>query len=301
MSIGGESTMSSHMVVRLTAVRENGLVADFHVPDSSGKHPGVIVIGGSRGGMDRASATAALLAQRGYAALGLAYFHFEHLPRQLKEIPLEYFKQAIDWMRSNPWVEADRIGLLGTSKGGEAALLLSATYPAIRAVVAYVPSHVVFQSITYTLPPRQKVKSSWTLQGKPVPFVPYRYSLKSMWQHGFMRGLYLGSLQDPDAVDPAIIPVERINGPILLVSGEDDSVWLSSMMCTLVTERLTHHGFRFPFQHVSYDSAGHISPGPGKLLSTNPRYIGGTETGNAIAGDDAWEKSCRFLDSHLKQ
>ena len=52
------------------------------------------------------------------------------------------------------------------------------------------------------------------------------------------RGLYSGSLQDARAVERAIIPVERIGGPIILVSGTDDKVWPSSMICTFVTERL---------------------------------------------------------------
>ncbi len=285
----------------MTAVRENGLVADFHVPNAPGKHPGLIVIGGSRGGINRASAIAAELAERGYAALALAYFQLELLPKQLKEIPLEYFKQAIDWMCLNPSVDSGRLGIVGTSKGGEAALLVSATYQEIRAVVAYVPSHVVFQSITYILPRRRNAKSSWTFQSKPVPFVPYRCDFKSMWQYGFMRGLYLGSLQDPHAVERAIIPVERINGPILLVSGKDDPVWPSSIMCACVMERLTHYNFHFPFQHLSYDNAGHISPGPRQLLAAKPRHIGGTEAGNAFAKDEAWEKVCKFLEMHVKQ
>ena len=40
------------------------------------------------------------------------------------------------------------------------------------------------------------------------------------------------------AVERAAIPVERTNGPILLVSGQDDQMWPSAQMGQLVIERL---------------------------------------------------------------
>ena len=137
------------------AVREHGLVANFHCPSTSGTHPGVIVMGGAGGGLGSTSAVGSLLAEHGYAALALAYFGLEHLPVRLEEIPLEYFKSAIEWMRSQPSVEPNKIGIVGTSKGGEAALLVSATYQEIGAVVAYSPSHVVFQGIDEAWSTRQ--------------------------------------------------------------------------------------------------------------------------------------------------
>ncbi len=37
--------------VSIVAVRDYGLVANFYLPKTSGKHPAVIVIGGSEGGI----------------------------------------------------------------------------------------------------------------------------------------------------------------------------------------------------------------------------------------------------------
>ena len=172
-----------------SAVREYGLVANFHRPSTSGTHPGVIVIGGAGGGLGGTSAVGALLAEGGYAALALAYLGLEHLPARLEEIPLEYFKSAIEWMRSQPSVEPSKIGVVGTSKGGEAALLVSAIYAEIRAVVAYSPSYVVFQGIDEAWSDASASKSSWTLGGKPVPFVPFRLDEDCMERYGFYLGL----------------------------------------------------------------------------------------------------------------
>jgi uncharacterized protein len=286
-------------------VRENGLVATFHRPSTSGTHPGIIVIGGAGGGLGSPSAVCSLLAERGYAALALAYFGLEHLPTRLQEIPLEYFKRAIEWMCAQPSVEPTKIGLVGTSKGGEAALLVGATYGEIRAVVAYSPSHVVFQGIDEAWSDASESKSSWTLDGKPVPFVPFRIDTDCIEQYGFYLGLYLGSLQDRQAVGRAVIPVERINGPILLFSGTDDAIWPSSMMCEHVVERLREREFAFPFQHMRYDGAGHMLAGPGRLAPASPigadgMAIGGTASANAAARDDAWAKVCTFFGAYLK-
>jgi dienelactone hydrolase len=124
-------------------------------------------------------------------------------------------------------------------------------------------------------------------------------------RYGFYLGLYLASLQDRQAVGRAVIPVERINGPILLVSGADDAIWPSSKMCEQVVGRLKKHNFRFSFQHLRYDGAGHLLAGPSRLASARSigargMALGGTESANAAASDDAWTKVCGFFGAYLK-
>ncbi len=67
-----------------------------------GRHPAVVVLGGSEGGKVFTELIAALLASHGYDALALAYFDptgtLPGLPRTLSLIPLEYFGTAIDWL-----------------------------------------------------------------------------------------------------------------------------------------------------------------------------------------------------------
>lgn len=293
--------------ITVTTVNDTGLVAKFYLPKTSGKHPAVIVIGGSEGGIKGTDRWGEPLAERGYAVLPLAYFGAEKLPPQLEEIPLEYFKKAIDWLRANPAVDRKRIALVGASRGGEAALLIASTYPQIKAVVAGVPSHVVWQSLNFK---EQTVKSSWMLGGKPVPFVPYNYDAPFTT----MLDMFLRSLQQKAAVEAAIIPVEKIKGPILIISGKDDQLWASSLMCDFVVERLRNKRFRFTYEHLSYENAGHAILRP---TSTNPSsnsaptatvttpagvlQMGGTKEGNAAALTDIWTKTLNFLDRNLKR
>ena len=133
---------------RKTAVTANGLVADFYLPtEGANPLPAVIVLGGSRGGMDARTAwEARTLAAQGYATLQLAYFFAPGLPTAIHLIPLEYFKTAIDWLRAQLGIDAERIGIVGTSIGGMAALLAAAHYPELKVVVAAVPSSVVWST-----------------------------------------------------------------------------------------------------------------------------------------------------------
>ena len=69
-------------------VEVEGLVGTLFCPNTSGPHPAVITLGGMGGGLREGGAEA--LASEGFAALALAYFGLEGLPRELVEIPLEY-------------------------------------------------------------------------------------------------------------------------------------------------------------------------------------------------------------------
>jgi hypothetical protein len=153
----------THPEAKATDVRAGGIFGTLFAPPGAGPFPGIIVLGGSEGGLN-SEHVAALLSGRGYAALALAYFGAEGLPPSLEEIPLEYFKRAIDWMARHRSVRAGGLGIVGTSKGAEAALLIGSHYEEVRAVVGYVPSGVVWSCICAT-----PDKSSWSLAGGLSP------------------------------------------------------------------------------------------------------------------------------------
>jgi dienelactone hydrolase len=284
-----------------TEVRDNGMVAVLYRPArESGLHPAVIVVSGSGGGLWEGHA--ALLASRGFVTLALAYFAIEPLPSRLAEIPLEYFRSAIHWLRRQDGVDPEALAVLGGSRGGELALLLGATFPEIRAVVAYVPSGVLWEGMGQPggRPP------SWTLDGQAAPFMRRRDDVIE-WSHPpiALTPGFMAALQDDEAVAQATIPVERTRGPILLISGGDDQMWPSARMAEIAVRRLQRRGFDFPVEHLSYQGAGHLVVTPPYLPSTlnHARHpfakldfaFGGSPADEAFARADSWPRVVAFL------
>ncbi|HWS63404.1 MAG TPA: acyl-CoA thioesterase/bile acid-CoA:amino acid N-acyltransferase family protein [Steroidobacteraceae bacterium] len=294
-------------------IRIDGLVGILFLPPGEGPHPSVLILHGGGGGMDEYSG--AMLASRGYAAFNLAYFSEPGLPRGLVNIPLEYFEHAIRWMRAQPWLRDGFLAVWGPSRGGELALLLGATFPDINAVSAWVPSGVMFWPIGLAEQGDTRPPASWTWRGKPLPYLQENNGSveplppQQPGQPTAYTPVYLRHLRDERAVERATIPVEKIRGPVLLVSGTDDQMWPSSVLADIAMRRLESNGFKFPFRHLKYEGAGHLI-----LLPWGPRTThiigfkadwssglvyaqGGTPRTDAEAGADAWHQMLQFLEA----
>lgn len=301
--------------VTKTTVSAEGLVGELYTPTTPGPHPAVIVLGGSEGGLYPQVNEAALFASHGYVALGLAYFQgfgnneagVAALPKVLVNIPLEYFVKAADWLKRQPGVDSRHLAIMGWSKGAEAALITAATFPKeFQAVIAFMPSSVVWSGINYGPGP---INSSWTLHGKPLPFATPVIN-PAMFNNGKpMRfvSTYADGLKDTHAVEKAVIPVERIAGPVLLISAGDDQIWPSPLMASQIMQRLAAQDFAYNDESLCYAGAGHaILPpyGPTNAsIVTVPGgsfAFGGNPTAYAWADRDAWSEVLAFLHSAFR-
>jgi dienelactone hydrolase len=103
-----------------------------------------------------------------------------------------------------------------------------------------------------------------------------------------------------DVLDAATIPVERISGPVLLLSTEDDGGY-SPVLHGIAADRLAAHGR--PYEHVVYPGADHLiagppyrpttqstSPGPGVTFAH-----GGSPAATASVRADAHRRVLAFL------
>jgi dienelactone hydrolase len=247
---------------------KGGIYGNLYLPrHTAGRRPGVLVFGGSGGGLTTSMA-AALLAAHGYPSLALAYFKVPGLPQSLHDIPLEYFTSALEVLRAQPGVDPRHLLVAGESRGGEAALLLGAHFPRlVNGVIAGVPSSVVYPGWPDTSKP------AWTLRGRPLPA--------------------------PRGTPQAVIPVERIRGPILLTCGEQDMVWPSCPAVDAVAARLRAHGAAAPVTALRYRDAGHLVGGLtawyGSLTGDALTSSGGTVAGTQAAQADAHAKLLDFL------
>jgi dienelactone hydrolase len=156
-------------------------------------------------------------------------------------------------------VDPEHVVVLGASRGGEAALLLAATFPRlIHGAIGLVPSDSVYPAPAANL-------RAWTLHGRAVPLEQ--------------------------------IPVERITGPVLTAGAGDDQVWSSAESVDQIEQRLERHHFRYRHERLIYRSAGHLigTALPYLPASTEESSFGGTPLSDTAAKADLWPHILRFF------
>jgi dienelactone hydrolase len=261
-------------------------------PSSAGRTGvGVLVLSGSSGRVevDRANVLAGL----GATALTYRWFGGEGQPQGLCEFPLESFSSAVERLAG----ECDEVVLLGTSKSAEAFLLYAAHDPRVGAVVALAPSHVAWANVGPCADGRLRpCRSSWTVGGQPVPFVPYDDDVDVTTDPPAFLPVYRASLRTFAAeAEAARIPVERVFGDVLLVAGEDDQVWPSADSAREIEARRTAYGL--PTTVVTHPAAGHRVILPGEQVAEGGMRMarGGTEAADRALGRLAWTEIARVL------
>jgi pimeloyl-ACP methyl ester carboxylesterase len=235
---------------------------------------GVLVLAGSSGRVEEDRC-------RVLAGLGATAASYRWFGETIDRVPLESFEDALSSLHER----CDRLVVLGTSKGGEAALLLGALHPEIDAVVAISAPHVVWAGLSQERPQR----SSFTRGGEPLSFVPYDDDWEPDTDPAELVGLYEQSLETyADRVPAARIPVDRITGQVVLVAGGDDRLWPSVEMGEEILARRDAAGLTTTL--VTHPAAGHRVLLPGEeALSTPPRLVhGGRPDADAALGALVW-------------
>jgi dienelactone hydrolase len=224
------------VTMRPESLSRTGFLGQFYQRAVAGTapRPAIVVFGGSNPGMPDPFLPIALTTH-GYDVLNLAYWGAPGLPSSLANIPLEYFARALTWLSHQPGVNPARIAVLGVSRGSEAAQLLGAYYPAlVHAVIASVPSDVAYCSFPGCAGP------AWTLHGKPLPYASQ-----------FTQ-------TDPDADPAAVIPDQRIDGPVFLDCAGADMTWLSCLYSQAIMTLLNTHHDRWTHVLDTSPAAGHL-------------------------------------------
>ena len=286
-----------------------GLLALPAGPPPSGGWPGVVCLGGSEGGHESQIGPALLLASHGYAALAASWV--EPGPDgevTIAEVPLERFTAAITALADHDDVDAGRIVATGISRGAEGLLAACAApgAPALRGVVLTSPSSVTWQAVGAD--GEVPDTGSWTLEGHPVPWRPLPAGalmpqiVRNAWRLGAderahrpsllrLRPAYRAGLA---ADGPGRIAAERLDAPLLVLSGEDDAVWPGGPMAAEVVARRA----RADDEHVSHPGAGHLirlGTMPTDAPWTGGIALGGERAGQAAADRDATARVLRFL------
>ena len=234
---------------------------------------GLLVLSGSSGRVlaDRAE----LLGSAGVAALAVPWFGYDGLPASPRRVPLESLFTHVDRLAAL----VPRVGIIGTSFGAEAALLLAVRDPRISLVAALAPTSVVWE--TSDQEDGHPVRDAkWTWRGEPIPGVAYvdggEFEDARQWHEA--------SLAACGDLTPYSIPVEEIAGDVLISSGGDDRVWQAERFCDQIVARRRAAGLRTT--HVHHPAAGHQAVLPGEQPAPDrpgfPR--GGTPEADAELG-----------------
>ena len=238
---------------------------------------GVLVIAGSSGRIDEARAR--VLAEAGAVAESVRWFGGPGQPSGPWDVPLETFLQRIDDLAR----ECDRVWMMGTSFGSEAALLCGALSSRIEGVVAFAPSDVVWAGYD-----GQRETSHWTLEGRPLPYTPFDWEGYVAEKPARFKPLYEKSLRTYAArATEATIPVERIS-QLIVVAGGDDQVWPSVDSADRISLRRASHDLDTTV--VTTAGGGHRTLLPGEPVVAGGMSMarGGSKAADTQLGTLAW-------------
>lgn len=290
--------------VRRLEVRDDGLVGTFFAPSRAPGAP-VLVLGGSEGGIPES--VAALLASRGHPALALAYLGGRPLKRKPVRVPVEYVLDGLGWLAARPESGSSRPVIVGSSLGAQLGLLAASVSPAVGGVVSFSGSGVVVP-VANRLWPASPFRSG----GRDVPFLRHAGSLALLFRF-FAASLAPRSvpisltryrrnaLANRERVARATIAIEKAACPVIMFSGDDDQIWPSSPLCSVLEERLAGAAHRFGHELHVYEGAGHtlgipylpfsdeVALGPFRFLT------GGKKLAHQRACVDSWDRMLGFL------
>ncbi|XP_054989172.1 acyl-coenzyme A thioesterase 2, mitochondrial isoform X2 [Sorex araneus] len=215
--------------VRREPVRAGRVRGTLFLPPGPGPFPGIVDIFGVGGGLPEYRAS--LLAGKGFAVMALAYYHYEDLPKDIQTLQLEYFEEAVDYLRSHPQVQGPGVGLLGISKGGDLCLSMASFLKGITATVIINGSLV-------------NVGGALHYKGMVLPPAPLNPNRVKMTKDGFLDivDVLNSPLEEED--QNSIIPVERAESALLFLVGQDDHNWKSEFYATEASKRLEACGHR---------------------------------------------------------
>ena len=282
--------------------------AIFERPARPGRYPVIIVLGGSEGGASTARDFAPLFAAHGYATLGLPYYSPGYdpadlvagLPTTFTDIPVDRLAQVRDWLAARGDVDVARIGIWGASKGAEFALIAASHYDWVKAVVAVVPTDVVWEG--WGKP--GVATASFAFGGEPLPFMPYagmdaELAKAARGEAMDLRAVHLaGRAANPGRLAAARIRIEDYAGPLLVVGGGMDRIWPSAEMTRSIAASRAAAGRST--QMLVYPNAGHALGGPGTEPATPLAVNGGNPAAIAAGRTEAWRATFALFDAALR-
>jgi dienelactone hydrolase len=290
--------------IKSVDVVEEKLLARYFISKDNIAKPAVIVLSGSDGRIEKAQAIAELFAMKGYSALAVGYFNLDGTKKSLNRIELECIENAISWLKRQANVDNSKIGIYGRSKGGEMALLAASMFSDISCVIANTPSCYVYEGLKVNNFPSKH--SSWMYKELEIPYVKFnsfiliRTLIKMLLKkEGVIAWMYK-KLLEKDVTSEATIKVDKINGPILMISSEKDAIWPSKMHCEVAMQLLKESHFKYEYKHITYEKSGHMLTIPYQSIYPSNKYPEDIDSFGE-ANVNCWKETINFLDKWARE
>ncbi|XP_029971844.1 acyl-coenzyme A thioesterase 1-like [Salarias fasciatus] len=235
---------------------------------------------------------ACLLANKGFVVLAVAVFNDK--PGNIKQLHLDHYQEAVDYLLKQPKVGSKGVGVVSRSKGGDVALALAAFVPGVEAIV-WINGCSANMGLPLFYENRQILSQLSFDMGKLIR----TESGASIIKHILGNPL-------AEENEGSLVPIQKAKGRFLFVASGDDLNWDSKGYMDEMVERLKHHG-KNNFESVCYPLAGHLleppygpfCPSAVHGLIPFPVLWGGEPKAHIAAELDLWEKIQEFLKSHL--
>ncbi|XP_037305618.2 acyl-coenzyme A thioesterase 1 [Pungitius pungitius] len=277
--------------MRRVPVREGRIRGVLFVPPGKGPFPGIVDLYTFGGRLTEPRAS--LLANKGFVVLALAYKDYKDLPKKPQKLDLEYFEEAVTFLRKRPEVTGPGIGIISISHSGVVALAMSSF---LRGISATVCINGCSANVVIPLHYRDTVLP---------PLQPVMKNVK-VTDSGILN--VRDALPDPysESNRASLIPIERASCRFLFAASEDDRNWNSVLFAERAAAALRGRGGE-RFEVVTYPKAGHFLEVPHTphcpsgfhaAVGTEVEF-GGEPKAHAEAQLDLWERVQEFFKSHL--
>jgi len=268
------------------------MVGTLFVPPGDGPHPAVMLVSGGWGGLDEYRA--ALLASHGYAGVQKWLFREPGLPPVLANIP-SIFRECHPLMRQQSWLGTRLLAVWGSSRGGELALLLGATFPDINAVSG--GCRAACSSGRSGRPARRDVsRQAFALPASKTIRLPEPAGVGGRGKPG-LRAIHR-STSRPLAVERSPIAVAAICGPVHCLRRRRSNV-ASAELADIATA-VCNPVDTLTFRHLRFEKADTrfwCRMEPNGACDRVGGYVlqpGRTPRENAEAGSEAWARSAEL-------
>lgn len=285
--------------IRSEDAAQDKLLARYFTSKYNVPKPTIIVLSGSDGRIEKAQAIAELFAMHGYSALAVCYFGLEGTNESLSCIELECIENAINWLKKQATVDKNKIGIYGRSKGGEMVLLAASMFKDITCVIANTPSCYVYEGIKNSKLPSHH--SSWMYKGEEIPYLKFsfhiilRLIIKMLKKEkGALSWMYKKLIEEGDT-DKATIALEKISGPVLMISSLADEIWPSKKHSETACSLFEKSHFKYEYKHITYAKSGHMLTVPFQSIYPSEKCPYDVESW-AKANVDSWNETIKFLE-----